>query len=58
MWQPYGFLHELVEQRLIGVHPPTENLDVACILSSMDPFMWAPDENGVYRPVDMAKGED
>lgn len=52
------FLEELVERKLIGVNPSAENLDVTCILSSMDPFMLTPDENGVYRPIDQAKGED
>lgn len=52
------FLEELVERKLIGVNPPTENLDVTCILSSMDPFMWSPDETGVYRPIDQTKGGD
>ncbi|WP_350332314.1 hypothetical protein [Candidatus Bodocaedibacter vickermanii] len=52
------FLQELVDRKLIGVHPPTEDLDVTCILSSMDLGTRLQGGKEIYTPLDQSRGGD
>ncbi len=45
------FLQELVERKLIGVYPPTEELDDTCILSAMDLGTRLQGGKEIYTPI-------
>jgi hypothetical protein len=50
------FLQERVDRKLIGVYPPTEDLDVTCILSSMDLGTRLQGGKEIYTLLDQARG--